>query len=680
MNRLLFSTIPFFYMVVDMEIPLLKDLIIIFGLSIGVLLICHRLKIPTIVGFLLTGILCGPHGLGVIKYISDVKILAEVGIIMLLFTVGMEFSIKKILEYKRFFLVGGVLQVALTTGAGVLIGQSLGRPMPESIFLGFLLSLSSTAIVLRTLFQREESNTPHGRLILGILIFQDLIVVPMLLVTPFLAGKGGDVDSSLLLLIFEGLLILGVIFYAALRIVPRLLYIVARTRSRELFLLTVLVICFSVAWIVSSIGLSLALGAFLAGLIISESEYKNQAIGDIIPFQDIFTSLFFVSIGMLLDLGFLLKHPMLILLITSGIFLMKFVIIGLIAILLGMPVRTALLAGFALAQVGEFSFILAKSGMALGIGSIFLNQLFLGVAILTMAMTPTLIALSHPISRWLMRLPIPEKLKTGLIPLKAKNEMQLTDHVIIIGYGISGKNLARSCKEAGIPYVILDMNPEKVRGERKRDQPIHFGDATHDRVLKHVNIQNAKVIAVLVNDPVATLHIVEHARHLNAGAYLIVRTRYQEEVKPMYDLGADDVVPDEFGASVEIFTRVLTKLDVGMEEIDRMVSSLRVEGFEVPRLHLTRSGVFSDLKESLVGVEVRSFNVAVGSPLVNKTLEEARLGSDYGVTVIVIRRRNKTIHRMRLDTVFHAQDTVVVIGTRESLDKVEPLFGSSEGS
>ncbi len=389
-----------------MEIPLLKDMIIIFGLSVAVILVCHRLRIPTIVGFLLTGLLCGPHGLGLVSGTSEVRVLAEMGIVVLLFTVGLDFSIRRILEYKRYFFVGGAIQVALTSIAGFCIAQFLARPVGESIFLGFLLSLSSTAIVLRVMQERAESASPHGRCILGILIFQDVIIVPMILLTPILAGRKIELDISLFYLIGEGILILLITYFAAVRIVPQLLYYVARTRSRELFLLSIIVIALTVAWISAYVGLSVALGAFLAGLIISESQYSRQAIGGILPFEDVFLSFFFVSVGMLLDIGFVYEHLLLIVFATTGVLCLKSVTGSLAAVFMGMPIRSAVLTGLSLSQVGEFSFVLVKSGMTYGIGTEYHHQLFLSVAVITMAMTPTMIALSRRIAQAVLRLPL----------------------------------------------------------------------------------------------------------------------------------------------------------------------------------------------------------------------------------------------------------------------------------
>jgi CPA2 family monovalent cation:H+ antiporter-2 len=658
-----------------MEIPILKDIVIIFGLSIAVLLIFHKLRVPSIVGFLITGILAGPQGLGLIKDIEQVKILAEIGIVVLLFTLGMEFSLKRIFKYKRYFFLAGPIQVGLTVAGGIFAGYLLNRPLHESIFLGFLLSLSSTAIVLRMFQERAETNTPHGQLSLGILIFQDIIAIPMMLLIPFLAGTGNEINESLFIRLGEGLLILAVTFFSAMQLVPTLLYYVTRTRSRELFLLTVLVICFSVAWVTSSIGLSLALGAFLAGLVISESEYSTQAIGDVLPFQDIFTSFFFVSIGMLFDIDFLLENPISICVLTIGVFLLKSIIVTSTALTMGFPIRTAVLSGLALSQVGEFSFVLAMSGISHHIGTDYLHQLFIAVAVLTMGLTPTMIALSPAIASIALKIPFSQNLGSGMTTLDKKTEKLTKDHIIIIGYGFSGRNLARSAQEAMIPYVIIDMNPEAVREEKAKGEHIYFGDATRLTVLKHANLQEAKVLAVLVNDPIAALRIVEQAKHINPSIYIIVRTRYLEEMRPLFQLGADDVIPDELGTSVEIFTRVLLKYNVSFEHIEQLVNVLRIEGYELLRPRYSETTIFSDIKDYLSEVSVKTLFIKEDSPIAGKTLEQSQLRKKYGLTVLVIKRGNDTIYNLESNSMLMPGDQIVIVGTNHSLEDFFEQFG-----
>lgn len=564
-----------------MEVPIIKEIIVIFALSIAVLLICHRLKLPPVIGFVVTGVICGPHGLGAVQGIEDVQDLATVGIVLLLFTVGMEFSIKSIVKYKYYFFGGGALQVGLTILAtGALSFGLADKSISESIFFGFLISLSSTAIVLRALEERAESDSPHGKVILGILIFQDIIAVPMMLLIPLLAGSGEKIEMQHVYTFGLNMLILVTMAVIAFRGVPKLLYYVTKTKSRELFLLSILTICFSVAWVTSSIGLSLSLGAFLAGLVISESEYSEEAVGNVLPFQGIFTSFFFVSMGMLLDVRFVLEQPFLILGLGALVLFLKTSMAGVTAILLGMPLRAAILAGIALSQIGEFSFVIAHSGMTLGLTSNYNYQLFLAISLLTMAATPSLMSLGSSFAALILKLPLPAKLKFGFHDSPGADHVPLENHIIIAGFGFRGRFLAKAAKSVGIPYVILEMNPETVKNEKKKGEPIRYGDPSHLSILLHAGIKTAKSIAIVINDPVASMNIVKMAKALNPNVYVITRTRYFLEVNRLFQVGADDVIPDELGSSLEIFTRVLQKSNISEVELSRCVNELRIEGYE----------------------------------------------------------------------------------------------------
>lgn len=661
-----------------MEVPIIKEIVIIFALSIGVLLACHRLKLPAVVGFLVTGVLCGPHGLGLVSAIDDVQNLATIGIVLLLFTVGMEFSIKNIVKYKYYFFGGGALQVFLTLGATFLISKFvLGRPWNESIFLGFLISLSSTAIVLRALDEKGESESPHGRLILGILIFQDIIAVPMMLLVPLLAGAGEEFDVNHFYQFLFGIAVLLVMAISAFYAVPKLLYYVTRTRNRELFLLSILTICFAVAWITSSIGLSLSLGAFLAGLIVSESEYSDEAVGNVLPFQEIFTSFFFVSMGMLLDVSFVVHQPLLILAIAFLVLLVKSVIAGGSALVLGMPLRSAVIAGIALSQVGEFAFVVAHSGISLGLVTDYGYQLFLAVSLLTMGVTPTLMYFSTFIASWIGKLPLPNRIKTGFHYNTGDSSHGATEgHIIICGFGLRGRHIARAAKAAGLPYLILEMNPETVKAEKSKGEPIRYGDPSHPSVLVHAGIRTAKTVAVVINDPIASKSIVKVARSLNQDAYIITRTRYFQEVPLMLKAGANDVIPDEFGSSLEIFTRILQKAEIPADSLYRYVDELRAEGYEALGLHNRAISPPSSPSYSFDSSEakIETLSVKEGSSLIGKTVFESELKKAHGLTVLVIKRQNQTITTIQADTALEVADSVVVLGSQDSLQKAKQLF------
>jgi len=665
-----------------MEIPLLNDIVIIFGLSIAVLFICHRLRVPAIVGYLLTGVLAGPHGLGLIGAVHEVEILAEIGVVLLLFTIGIEFSLKSLLQIKRLALIGGPLQVLLTLSVASIITKQIGQTFGESIFIGFLVSLSSTAIVLRLFQERAEIDSPHGRTALGILIFQDIIIVPMILLTPLLAGSKGNLVGSLLILSAKGMGIILFVIISARWIVPYLMYQIARTRSRELFLLSIVALCLAVAWLTSRVGLSLALGAFLAGLIISESEYSGQALGNILPFRDVFTSFFFISIGMLLDVRFVSQRPGLVVVIALCVLALKAIIAGSATALLGFPLRTTVLVGLTLSQIGEFSFILSKTGVEYGLLARNSYQLFLAVSVLTMAATPFIVALAPHVADLALEAPLPRRLKSGFyfVPGLSGTDKKIRrkDHLIIVGFGINGRNVARSARVAGIPYVIIEMNPETVRIEKRKGEPIYYGDAIQEDVLEHARVKGARVLVVVISDPTATRRITEMARRLNPKVYIIARTRFVQEMKYLYELGANEVIPEEFETSVEIFTRVLGKYLIPRDEIEKFTTEVRADGYEMLRSLSREPASFSDLKILLPDFEISTFRVNQESPLVGKTLAQIELRKKLGVTLLAIRRDSQIISDPGGDTEFYANDVLVLLAPPKKIAAITGLFHGSE--
>jgi CPA2 family monovalent cation:H+ antiporter-2 len=664
-----------------MGIPVLQDVLIIFALSMVVLFICHRLHVPAIVGFLLTGLLAGPHGLGLITADKEVEVLAEIGVVMLLFTIGIEFSLKDLIRIKRAVLMGGSLQVLLTLAATFLFSRHFGYGLGESIFAGFLVALSSTAIVLKLLQDRGEIESPHGQTTLGILIYQDIMIVPMILLTPFLAGKAGGLGTVLPLLLAKAIGIIVLVILSAEYIVPKILYHIARTRSRELFLLSIVVMCLAVAWLTHSMQLSLALGAFLAGLTISESEYSHQALSNILPFRDLFASFFFISIGMLLDIHFLFAKPALIFVLTLGVLLTKSLLGTAAVLLLGLPMRTAILVGLGLSQVGEFSFILSEEGVKHGLlgGEIF--QLFLAVSVLTMAATPFIIMLGHRMTEVLLRLPLPEKLKSGLYPLPgltdAGKKVNLKGHLIAVGFGINGRNVTRAARLAGVPYLIIEMNPKTVRVEKEKGEPIYYGDAGQEAVLKYANIKEASIVVLVIADPAATRRIASIARRLNPNVHIIAKTRFLQEMEPLYKLGVNEVIPEEYETSLEIFSRVLTRYLIPRDEIDRFVTEVRSDGYEMFRRHPQDPTTFADLQSYIPDVQINTIRAGAASPVVGRTLSEIELRKKYGVTLLAIRRDKQILSNPGGETKIEANDILVVLAPVEKLVQMSAELISS---
>lgn len=565
------------------ELAFLRDLVVLFGASIVVVYCFNKIHVPAVVGFLVAGALLGPYGLDVVDDVARVEVFAEVGVVMLLFTIGVEFSLAHIASL-RAVVGGGLIQIGSAIALSVLAGAAFGLPVNQGVFWGFLIAMSSTAIVLKMVTERGETNSPHGRLTIGILIVQDLAVVLMMVLTPVLGSQGNGGIAVVLWPLAKALLLVTLILVTARFLVPRLLIEVVRSRSRELFVITIILVCLGIAWLSSLAGLSLALGAFIAGLIISESEYSHQAMAEILPFRDSFNSLFFISIGMLLDLRVLLAHPFLVAGLVAAIVAGKFVTSAVAAVAVGYSWRPAVLTGVALAQVGEFSFILSKVGRDVGLLTDQSFQVFLTVSVLTLLLAPFLIQASPALAR---RAEAIQRLRRWL-PDRAADAyaippLHLRDHTIIAGYGVNGRNLAQVLRETEIAFVVVEMDGETVRQEQQKGMSMYFGDVTHPQVLRRLGIHEARALVLAISDPIATRRAVKVARQLNPALHIIARTRYLREIDDLRETGADQVVPEEFETSIEIFSRVLQHYRMPSRVIAEKAERIRKEGYALLR-------------------------------------------------------------------------------------------------
>ena len=658
-----------------MDTAFLEQILIIFALSIGALALCHRLKMPGIVAFFLTGIIAGPYGLGLITNRADVEILAELGIVFLLFTIGMELSLKNLLDMKKGMLTGGVLQIGLTIGVVAVIASALGLAPPEAIFFGMLLAHTSTTVMLTVFQHRGEVDTPPVRLALGISVLQDLSTVPMILFVPMLAGMGSAGLIPSLVNFGIGLVLLGIVTVSALWVVPRLLYRVANLRSRELFMITVITLCLGTAWLTSRAGLSLALGAFLAGLIISESEYSSAALSTVIPFRDVFTSFFFVSMGMLLNTGFFVAHAPLIVAIILGVIMVK-AIIGAVAVLpAGVSLRNIILTGLAIGQVGEFAFILSRPGIEYGLLSPNLEQIFLAASVGTMTVAPFVIGSAPGVTAIARRLPLPAWLRARDQSLKeAPASGPERGHVIIVGFGPMGQHVADAARSTKIPYIAIELNPKTVRREREKGEPIFFGDAIHEEVLSRAGIGVARVVVITIPNAATARQVTAIARKMNSECAIITRTRYMEDSLSLYALGADDVICEEFETAAEVLARVLIKYPVPKIEIDRLVASMRAERYEMLREASEQVPSLRDIELHLESAEISIIRVEDGAPIAGKTLAEADLRRGYDVTVLAIRRGAEMLAAPDGGTVIEAGDLCILIDAGQGDGGISPLF------
>ena len=656
----------------------LKDLIVIFTLGVGVVVVFNRLRLPAIVGYLVTGMIVGPHGLQWIEGIERIEVLAEIGVALLLFSIGIEFSLAHLARIRTALVFGGGLQVLLTVSVVAAVAMALLLPWQQGVFLGMLVALSSTAIVLQLFAQSGSLDSVQGQTALGILIFQDLCVVPMTLLTPFLSGEPVEL-REVVIVAGRALLVVLLAVVAARFLVPWLLRQVVATRNREVFLLTIVLLCMGTAWLTAQAGLSLALGAFLAGLVVSESEYSHEALGEILPFRHAFIGIFFVSVGMLFDVRTLFVSPTMLLAGVAALVAGKALVAAGVILLLGYSLRVAVNTGLGLAQVGEFSFVLATVGIASGVMSDSLYQLFIGAAVLTRTSTPLLWGFSTRLSErfaawkqpaWMHRLR--REAATSAAPAKLK------DHVIIIGYGVNGRNLARVLERVQVPFIVIEMNPETVRAERQRGTPILYGDATNQEVLEHAGVERARVLVLAISDPAATRFAVHLARRLNPALHVIVRTRYVKEMESLFALGANQVVPEEFETSVEIFSRVLRQYLVPKDILERSVREIRQDGYEMFRTLQERHRPADDIRKFLQGVELESYRIEEGSRLAGQTLAEANLRGQTGAMVLAIQSNGQVRPNPGPSATFAAGDVVLMLGSPEQLSKAAALFSGAK--
>ena len=653
----------------------LRDAVSVLAASVAVLLVCNRFRIPSIVGFLLTGILIGPSGLRLVARTEQVELFAEIGVVFLLFSIGLEFSLERLRQIRRFFFLGGSMQTGLTTAAAALLALAAGFSLPRAIFLGFLAALSSTAIVLTLYADRRELDAPQGKILIGILLFQDFLIVPMIVLTPVL---GGDVQASAAAVAGRfavALLAVALVFFVARYLMPRLLHLLVRTRIREVLVLAALLVCLGMAWLTETFEFSLALGAFIAGIIISESEYSHQVVAEVTPFRDVFNSLFFISIGMLLDLRFAVGNAAAVLALAGTVLAVKSAAAGAAVAMLGFSRRIVAIVGLALAQVGEFSFVLLEVGRDHGLVDGALYQTVLAASVLTMLVTPALVSLAPALGSWRSR-------AAGGVPAAPAGDpggRPLHNHVIVVGLGVNGRNLSRVLRSAGIPYIALELDPDIGRRVRAEGEPVIYGDATRREILESAGISHAGVIVFAISDREAVRRAIRFARELNPGVHIIVRTRLVDDIEDLVRRGADEVIAEEFETSIEIFTRVLRHFRVPRNIILAETRALRGESYRMLRAPGVERGTPEALLELLSAGTTDIFRIEPGSPAAGRSLRDLDLRKKTGATIIAVVRGERSMTSPPPDLLLEPGDDLVLMGSHAALESAFDALGGRDG-
>ena len=616
---------------------IIQDIVVILTVSLAIIFLFKKFKLPSIVGFLIAGMIIGPYGFNLIKSVNQISVMAEIGVMLLMFTIGLEFSLSQLIKIKKFLLFAGGFQLLLTSVFSIIIFSILGIQLNQAIFFSLLVSLSSTAIVLKILSDKSELESPHGKISLGILILQDIAIVPMFLLLPLLSDFGDLSIMDIAYKLFIAFSVLAGLLILSHFLMPRIVHQLANLRLREAFTIGIILLLLGTAYITHSFGLSFALGAFIAGLILSESEFNHQIASDILPFRDSFNSIFFVSIGLLLNIQFVVSNLLLISSLTLGILLVKTTVIVIIVIAMKYPLRVGILAGLGLAQIGEFSFVLGQAGLNFNLfQSDFYYNSFLASTIFSMVLTPFLIKLSPFIAGKTSSF---EKTK-GLKNIELED---LNDHVVIAGFGLNGSNLARVLKESGIKYVVTELNPDTVKKEKAKGQKIIYGDISKEEVLKAVLIKKASIIVYAISDPAVTKMSLKLVKKINPNIYALVRTRYVNEIDELKKLGADYVVPEEFETAIHLFRKVLEKYHIPLNVIMQQTTLLREESYSLLRKEGTDIGSFVHLDEILAQGLTETYYVNDDNIHINKSLAEINLRAKTDATIIAIVRSGKSI-------------------------------------
>ncbi len=659
------------------DISLLADFVVILAVALLVAWMFTKLRLPTIVGFLAAGIVLGPGAAGFVAAEGEISLMAEIGVVLLLFSIGLELSLRELRHLGRFVFGAGSLQVGLTAALVAVPAYLWGFSASKAIFFGLLGALSSTAIVLTSLRENDEVASPHGRGMVGVLLFQDLAVVPLILIVPLLAGGGEDLGPVLWTLAKAAGMVVAV-WVAANNVFPWLAEHVVRTRQGELFTLFTVVVAVGTAYLSGTAGLSLALGAFLAGLVISESPYSEQMIADVEPFKDVFNSLFFVSMGLLVDPTLFFEYPLVILGLFAGIIALKALVLAGIVATFGFGLRVAVLVALGVSQVGEFSFILASEGMEAGLMTDAEYGVFLATAVLTMTATPFFLQYSSTIAelfagstleRWLQEVGPGE-------PVSGDDTSEATDsHVVIVGFGHNGQNLARSLRHFDIDYVVVDLNPNSVRRFRD-DEPIYYGDATRTTILRHLGLERAEALIVTAADTVASRRIVDAGRRLNPNLHVVARTRYERDAELLYEAGADQVIVEEFETSLELVGQTLSAYDVSPRHVVREKDELRRRGYGV--FAEGEMDAESSARRTLTSLASNFHTEFVRIPPDGKAAGETLGGLDLrgatGATVVAVDREGRLLDQPGPDFRLEARDRVLLIGAPDALAAARKLL------
>ncbi len=649
---------------------MLNQILMLLAASVVAVTILRRFSLPPVLGYLFVGVVVGPHGLGWMTETEDVRLLAEFGVVFLLFTLGLEFSLPKLISMRGAVLGLGTSQVVLTTLAIGGVAYAFGIAWEIALVLGGALAMSSTAIVVKQLTEQVELNQPHGRLSVGVLLFQDIAFIPFLITIAALAGAGSDgVATELAIALMKGAFVFAAMLAAGRWLLRPMFHEIARTHSPELFTLTVLLVTLAAAWLTHVAGLSYALGAFLAGMMLGETEFRHQVEADIRPFRDILLGLFFITIGMLLDVEVLPSILHWVFAATLALVLFKIVSITLLARKLCADWQSAMRTGVTLAQGGEFGLAVALLALSAGLIDPRVAQIVLATVIFSMVFAPALVKLNGPLAARLFE----DTDATERAKLQhdiSTHPGGVQGHVLIVGYGRVGQNIARFLEDENIDFIALDLDPVRVRNAREAGDPVYYGDAMRHDVLEAADIDHARVVVVTYYDTVVSLRVLKAIRERGLTMPVLVRTRDDANLEKLQKAGATEVIPDTLEASLMVATHLLRLLDVPVRRIVRRIQDVRDNRYAMMRsVFRGRDAMPIDethaFREQLYSVEITDKAAAVGKRIGELALHR------YDVTVTAVRRDGIVGKEPDPEMTLRAGDFLVLYGIPEALAQAE---------
>ncbi len=655
------------------ELALIRDLAIIWAAALVVGYMCVRLKQPIIAGYILAGIVIGPHGLQLIGHSEQVSVLAEFGVALLLFALGVEVSLKQIFSSTYKIVLAGLCQIILTAllGWSLAYFTGLATGAGSGFLFGFICALSSSVVVTKVLTDRGELDSSHGQILIPILVIQDLSLVPVMSLLPVLKSSGGDAMIMVGVALAKACAFILFVIWSATKLVPPVLSRVVHSNFRELFLLTIISICLVIALVGHELGLSLALGAFLGGIIISESTYGHQALSDLLPLRDLFSIVFFVSVGMLLNPIFIWEHALQVLVFVIVLIIGK-AAIGTVSALFSTPIaRRAILVGVGLAQIGEFSFVLALVGYQDGIISQGLYNLFFAGAVVSLVAAPFLMS-STPLL--MKRLSSRASMRDERRAMAREDEVTagLKDHVILCGYGRIGRNLGVVLSGYKIPLVVVELNASITGELAELGIPFVYGDATSRIVLLRARLREARVLVVMIPDPVAAISIIDIARHYNPNLKIIARAHRTEDIDIFRATGANAVVQPEFESSIEMTRLTLLSLDKPDPEIQTALTSIREKRYTIFQPDIAEPNL-----SRLVGLphdEYRGAWFKVSDSFAGRTLKQLDVRHKTGATIAAARQDGMVIPYPGPNMVLDDQSDIYVVGNPAELRSFEESF------